>query len=33
MTEAQTDRRERSLEWVAREFCYHDGKAMAEALR
>jgi hypothetical protein len=33
MNEAQTDRRERSLEWVAREFHYKDGKAMAEALR
>jgi hypothetical protein len=33
MTEAHTDRRERSLEWIAREFCYQDGKSMAEALR
>jgi hypothetical protein len=33
MTAAHADRRERSLEWIAREFHYRDGKSMAEALR
>ena len=32
MNEAQSDRRERSLEWVAREFHLY-GRSMAEALR
>jgi hypothetical protein len=33
MAEVHTNRRERALAWIAREFHYQDGKAMAEALR